>query len=112
MTPLDLLLVLFAGVFGLAIGSFLNVVVYRVPAGIPLTRESRCPHCDRAIAARHNVPVLGWLALRGRCASCGDAISARYPLVEAFTGVAFAVVTWSILTTAAAARLSRARILP
>lgn len=103
MTPLEILLVLFAGVFGLAIGSFLNVVVYRVPAGIPLTRESRCPHCDSAIAPGHNVPVLGWLALRGRCASCRAAISARYPLVEAFTAVAFAVVTWSILATTAAA---------
>ena len=67
MTSLELLFVLLAGVFGLAIGSFLNVVVYRVPAGIPLARESRCPHCDNAIAPRHNVPVLGWLALRGRC---------------------------------------------
>lgn len=97
MTSLTPLLVVFAGLLGLAIGSFLNVVAYRVPAGIPLTRESRCPKCDTAIAARHNVPVIGWLALRGKCAHCGAPISARYPLVEAFTGVAFAAVAWFFL---------------
>ena len=86
--------VVFAGLLGLAVGSFLNVVAYRVPAGISLMRESRCPHCGAAIAAKHNVPVVGWLALRGRCANCGAAISRRYPIVEALTGVSFAVVAW------------------
>ena len=86
----------FAGLIGLAIGSFLNVVAHRVPAGVSLMRPSRCPGCDTAIAWRHNVPVLGWLVLRGRCASCGTGISARYPLVEAFTALAFAggTVLW------------------
>lgn len=79
----------FAGLFGLAIGSFLNVVVYRVPAGIPLTRESRCPACDAPVRPWQNVPVLSWLALRGRCRDCGTPISRRYPLVEAATAVAF-----------------------
>ncbi|MET0811885.1 MAG: prepilin peptidase [Microbacterium sp.] len=90
-------LVLVAGVLGLVIGSFLNVVAYRVPAGIPLTRESRCPHCDAPVRWWQNVPVLGWLALGGRCASCRTRISARYPIVEALTGVLFAVVAWWFL---------------
>ncbi|MEI3847587.1 MULTISPECIES: prepilin peptidase [unclassified Microbacterium] len=86
--------VVVAGVLGLLIGSFLNVVAYRVPAKISLLRESRCPDCDIPIKPWHNVPVLGWVALRGRCANCGSLISVRYPLVEAFTGVTFACVTW------------------
>lgn len=82
----------FAGVFGLIIGSFLNVVIGRVPAGIPLTRESRCPSCRSAIRPWQNVPVLSWIFLRGRCAHCGKRISIRYPLVELATGLAFVVV--------------------
>ena len=97
MSSLDVFVTLLVGVLGLVIGSFLNVVVYRVPAGIPLTRESRCPHCDTAINPWHNVPVLGWLALGGRCASCRAPISVRYPLVEALTGAAFAGVAWFFL---------------
>jgi leader peptidase (prepilin peptidase)/N-methyltransferase len=88
-----------AAVFGLVIGSFLNVVVHRVPAGIPLTRESRCPRCDAPVRAWQNVPVLSWMLLRGRCATCRIAISARYPLVELATGVAFAGVTAATLAT-------------
>jgi leader peptidase (prepilin peptidase)/N-methyltransferase len=87
-------LVVVAGIFGLLIGSFLNVVAYRVPEGISLVRESRCPHCDAAVKPWHNVPVFGWLALRGKCASCGERISVRYPVVEAITGLAFALVAW------------------
>ena len=83
---------LLAGAFGLVIGSFLNVVAYRVPAGVSLLRESRCPHCDAAIRPWHNVPVLGWLVLRGRCAACAAPIPVRYALVEATTGVLFALV--------------------
>lgn len=91
-------LVVIAGVLGLLIGSFLNVVAYRVPAKVSLLRESRCPHCDSAIKPWHNVPVIGWLALRGRCAHCDAAISPRYPLVEATTGVIFVAVAWWALT--------------
>ncbi|MDF2470338.1 MAG: prepilin peptidase, partial [Rhodococcus erythropolis] len=87
-------LVVVSGIFGLLIGSFLNVVAYRVPAKITLMRESRCPHCDVVIKPWHNVPVIGWLALGGKCANCKRPISARYPIVEALTGLAFAVVTW------------------
>jgi leader peptidase (prepilin peptidase)/N-methyltransferase len=82
-----------AGLLGLAVGSFLNVVVHRVPAGLSVVRPaSRCPKCGAPIRARHNVPVLGWLLLRGRCADCGTPISPRYPLVEAGTAVLFVLV--------------------
>ena len=83
---------LLAGAFGLVIGSFLNVVAYRVPAGVSLLRESRCPHCDASIRPWHNVPVLGWVVLRGRCAACAAPIPVRYAIVEAATGVLFALV--------------------
>jgi leader peptidase (prepilin peptidase)/N-methyltransferase len=82
-----------AGVLGLAIGSFLNVVIHRVPLGLSLSRPaSHCPHCQAAIRARHNVPVLSWLLLRGKCADCAAPISARYPLVEAGTAALFVAV--------------------
>jgi leader peptidase (prepilin peptidase)/N-methyltransferase len=82
-----------AGLLGLAIGSFLNVVVHRVPRDESLVRPgSHCPACGHAIRNRHNIPVLGWLLLRGRCADCGTPISARYPLVEAGTAALFVAV--------------------
>jgi leader peptidase (prepilin peptidase)/N-methyltransferase len=84
----------FAGVFGATIGSFLNVVAYRLPRRESLVRPgSRCPGCRTSIRPYDNLPVVGWLLLRGRCRSCGMAISPRYPLVEAITGaLAVAVV--------------------
>jgi leader peptidase (prepilin peptidase)/N-methyltransferase len=82
-----------AGFGGLLIGSFLNVVVHRVPAGMSIsTPPSACPSCHAPIKAYDNVPVLSWLALRGRCRSCRTAISARYPIVELATGLFFVVV--------------------
>ena len=92
MTPLLIAVAAFAAVFGLVIGSFLNVVAYRVPAGISLLRDSRCPTCDSAVRWWQNVPVLSWLLLRGRCATCRTPISWRYPAIEAATGIAFAAV--------------------
>ena len=75
-----------AGVLGLAVGSFLNVVIYRLPRKESLSKpRSRCPGCGAQISARDNIPVLSWLMLRGRCRHCGEPISARYPLVEALT---------------------------
>lgn len=95
--------VVVSAVFGLVIGSFLNVVVYRVPAGKSIVSPpSACPSCGTRITARDNVPVLSWLALRGKCRSCSARISARYPLIELLTGVAFALVgarfgaSWSL----------------
>ncbi|GAB3121866.1 prepilin peptidase [Glaciibacter psychrotolerans] len=83
-------------VLGLLIGSFLNVVVYRVPRGLSvISPPSSCPRCDAQIRSYDNVPVMSWLLLRGRCRTCSAPISARYPLVEAGTALAFvAVVTW------------------
>jgi len=79
---------------GLAIGSFLNVVIYRVPGGESLSRPpSHCPACGHRIRNRHNIPVLGWLILRGRCADCRIRISVRYPLIELLTAVLFVLVT-------------------
>jgi len=102
---------------GLAIGSFLNVVIHRLPkmmerewlnqcaelrgeaavAGEPysiIRPRSRCPHCDRPIAALENIPILSFLLLRGRCKGCAKPIGWRYPLVEALTGTLFGVVAW------------------
>lgn len=75
---------------GLIIGSFLNVVIYRLPRDLSVVRpRSRCPSCETPISALHNIPVVSWLLLRARCASCGARISARYPAVEAATGLLF-----------------------
>jgi leader peptidase (prepilin peptidase)/N-methyltransferase len=80
--------VVLAGLLGAIIGSFLNVVVYRLPRGESLSvPASHCPSCETPIKPYDNVPVLAWLWLRGRCRSCGEPISARYPLVEAGTAV-------------------------
>lgn len=74
----------FAGLLGAAVGSFANVVVYRVPRRMSLLRPpSSCPACGSTIRSRDNLPVLSYLMLRGRCRSCGERISPRYPLVEA-----------------------------
>jgi leader peptidase (prepilin peptidase)/N-methyltransferase len=82
-----------AAVLGALIGSFLNVVIYRLPAGESLvTPGSHCPSCDAPVRAFDNVPVVSWLALRGRCRSCGAPISPRYPAVELLTAAAFAAV--------------------
>src|SRR5262245_52151767 len=85
------LLTSFAFALGACIGSFLNVVVWRLPRGESLVRPgSHCPGCGDAIPPWANVPLLSYLALRGRCRACGVRISPRYPLVEAITGAAFA----------------------
>ncbi len=83
----------FAAPLGAVIGSFLNVVIHRLPLGQSLsTPRSHCPACEQPIKPLDNVPVLSWLALRGKCRSCGVSISARYPLVEVVTALAFAAV--------------------
>ena len=78
--------------FGASIGSFLNVVIYRTPRGISLLGTSRCPRCCQAIRPRDNLPVFGWLALRGRCRTCRLPISPRYPLVELTVAVLILVL--------------------
>ncbi len=83
----------FAGVLGLVIGSFLNVVVYRLPRGMSLVRPgSSCPSCGAPVRWFDNVPVVSWLILRGRCRRCHRPISLRYPLVELATGLVFAAL--------------------
>ena len=82
-----------AFVFGSLVGSFLNVVIHRLPRGESIVHPgSHCPACGNAIRPWHNVPILAWLWLRGRCRDCGVRISARYPLVELATALLFAIV--------------------
>jgi len=113
-----------AGVFGLIVGSFLNVVIHRLP--IMMEREwaaqcaelkgeappafeplslarprSRCPRCGHGITALENIPVISWLVLRGKCKGCAASISFRYPLIEALTGLLFAFAAWHFGFTAA-----------
>jgi len=85
-------MVLFGFVWGAMLGSFVNVVVHRLPLGQSVVaRRSRCPHCGKPVRATDNVPVLGWLRLRGKCRDCGGRIAATYPLVEAGCGLVGAV---------------------
>jgi leader peptidase (prepilin peptidase) / N-methyltransferase len=122
------MLIVAAFVFGALIGSFLNVVIYRVPAMMQrgwddelllhqnadnpdyelptrerfnlLTPRSRCRQCGHAITALENVPIVSWLALRGKCSACKTPIGARYPLVELITGLLFAACAWKFGATA------------
>ena len=87
------LIAAYAGVFGLLIGSFLNVVIYRVPAGLSVVSPgSACPGCSKDIAWYDNIPVVSWLVLRAKCRSCAEPISARYPLVETATAALFVLL--------------------
>ena len=114
---------LYAGVFlfGLLIGSFLNVVIYRLPVMFErewrqqchefldidaaggeeevkiglATPASSCPHCGHSIRPWENIPIVSYLLLRGRCSSCSERISVRYPLVELTTAILFTVVAWT-----------------
>ncbi|SDF01116.1 type 4 prepilin peptidase 1 Aspartic peptidase. MEROPS family A24A [Massilia sp. PDC64] len=115
--PATLAATLAAALFGLLIGSFLNVVVYRLPvmaqreldnyiaheAGKDLPHPDRfnlmvprsaCPHCGHQITALENIPIVSWLVLRGKCSACKAPISPRYPIVEAVTGLLSAVLIW------------------
>jgi leader peptidase (prepilin peptidase)/N-methyltransferase len=97
--PVDLLALLrhpvTLGVLGAMVGSFLNVVIHRVPRGVSVvTGGSHCPQCEKPIRPWDNVPILSWLWLRGRCRACGAPISARYPTVEALTAALFVVTGW------------------
>ncbi len=89
----EIILLVWLGFLGGCLGSFLNVVVYRLPKRESLVHPgSRCPSCGHAIRAYHNIPVLGWLMLRGRCHDCGRKIAGRYPLVEATVAAMFVVL--------------------
>ncbi len=85
-------------VFGLgsAIGSFLNVVIYRIPAGLSILHPpSRCPHCLHKLGITENIPVFGWILLQGKCKHCHSPISMRYPIIETVTGILFLFVFWT-----------------
>src|SRR5690554_1868566 len=98
MTPDDSLWWVVLGiiaVLGLVIGSFLNVVAWRVPRGESITSpRSACPACGHAVRARDNIPVLSWLVLRGKCRDCTAPISPQYLVVEIATAVLFGLVWW------------------
>lgn len=86
------MMILFAFVFGITVGSFLNVCIHRLPKEESIvTPRSRCPACLTTIRAVDNIPLLSFALLRGRCRACGNPISWRYPLVEALTGLLFAL---------------------
>lgn len=90
MTPA---LVSLIGMLGLAVGSFLNVCIYRLPRGESLVHpRSRCPQCGRSLAWFDNIPLASWLALRGRCRQCGGPIAGRYPLVELVTALVWILI--------------------
>lgn len=87
---------LFAFIIGACIGSFLNVVIYRVPLGLSINKPKRsfCPQCKHPIEGYNNLPLISWLALRGKCAHCKTKISVRYWLVELLTAILFAAIWW------------------
>jgi leader peptidase (prepilin peptidase)/N-methyltransferase len=98
--PGDISPTIIAFLVGLAVGSFLNVVVHRLPRGIPfVSGRSMCPSCGGAIAWRDNVPIVSFLLLRARCRRCRARISWRYPLVELVTGVVALLVVWYLGAT-------------
>ena len=93
---LECLVTIIAGIFGLMVGSFLNVCIVRLPANLSVVRpRSRCPRCEKPIAWYDNIPVLSWLVLRGKCRGCGLPISPMYPGVELLTGAIWALMAWS-----------------
>lgn len=103
----DILLWVYAAVVGACVGSFLNVCIYRWPEGLSVIRpRSRCPVCETPIRARDNIPVLGWLLLRGKCRECGARISIQYPLIELTTASLWVAAvlrhgfTWQALSSA------------
>ncbi|MET4703600.1 prepilin peptidase [Frigoribacterium sp. UYMn621] len=103
--------VVLAAVLGLLLGSFLNVVVYRVPIGKSIVSPpSACPNCEHEIKPYDNIPVLSWLLLRGKCRNCAAPIAARYPLVELATSASFALVALGFAPAAFAATTSAAAV--
>lgn len=107
--PNALVVVIGGFVFGLVLGSWLTACVHRLPRRLDLISDrSRCPSCGTEILARHNLPLVGWLVLRGHCHSCRASIPARYPLIElacGITGVILALLDWRLAVVAALALL-------
>lgn len=102
----DALAASLAGLFGLLIGSFLNVCIYRWPRDLSVVQpRSRCPECEAPIAWYDNIPLLSWIILRGHCRHCRAPIHWRYPLVELLTALSFAYFVFQLGLTLAAAKL-------
>lgn len=94
MTESSMLLIM-AAVFGLAVGSFLNVCIYRLPRGQSLASPpSRCPRCQHPLRWYHNIPVFSWIVLRGRCAQCQAPFSIQYPIIEVVTALVWVLIVW------------------
>lgn len=92
---MDTIILVWVGLFGVVVGSFLNVVIYRLPLNKGLVAgRSKCPHCGNQLKWYHNVPLLSFAALRGKCVFCRKPISWRYPLVELLTGCAYIYFYW------------------
>ncbi len=93
----NLTVYIFLFILGSAIGSFLNVVIYRVPLGKSIiSPPSSCPKCGARIKPWHNIPIIGWLILGGRCAECNESISIRYPIIEFFSGVLAVLIFYKL----------------
>jgi leader peptidase (prepilin peptidase)/N-methyltransferase len=107
MVTAPVILALWSALLGGCVGSFLNVVIYRLPRGMSLIYPpSQCPRCGHAIRWYHNIPVLGWLIIRGRCHDCGGRISMRYPAIEAIVAGMFLAVAWCGPLSAMTARVA------
>jgi leader peptidase (prepilin peptidase)/N-methyltransferase len=105
------LIIAFTALVGLAVGSFLNVVIYRVPAGLSIVAPaSACPACGHEIRAKDNVPLWSWLVLGARCRDCRVRIPARYPAVELGTALVFALVAWGMTAQLAGVGIGPAQL--
>jgi prepilin signal peptidase PulO-like enzyme (type II secretory pathway) len=93
----------YAVLFGVAFGSFVNAAIERIPRGASLNGRSRCDNCKRRLRAWELVPLLSYAVLRGRCASCGASIGVRTPALELLCGGAFLVAFWALVTPVAIA---------
>ncbi|MFQ5454532.1 MAG: prepilin peptidase, partial [Candidatus Zixiibacteriota bacterium] len=92
---METLLLIWVGLSGLAIGSFLNVVIYRVPRNIKFIKaRSKCPYCSQQLCWYHNIPIISYIFLKGRCAFCLKKISIRYPMIEILNALFFLYFFW------------------
>ena len=97
MDQYNLLLGIFIFLFGISIGSFLNVLIYRVPKGINISYPpSACPNCNNKLKWYHNIPILSWLILKGKCSFCKESISIKYPLIELINGFIWLLLFYKI----------------
>ena len=95
----NLIIYLFLFIIGSAIGSFLNVVIYRVPLGKSIiSPPSSCPNCGKRIKPYHNIPILGWFILKGKCFYCKEPISKRYPIIEFLSGILAVIIYYKLQT--------------